>query len=283
MDGARRGPSQAPTRPDKQALAGGSVIELPTLATFSTVVAEPRFIAGVGAAVLAGIVRGFSGFGSALIYVPLMAAIYDPKIATVSFVIADYLSASPYFVQAFRKCHWRDVLPAFLAAAITVPFGTMLQKTADPIALRWGMAAFVTLFVVLLAAGWRYHRKPNAVGAIGAGALSGIAGGATQMSGPPLILFWLSGPHPAPVVRFNLMACLALIGFTLVASYMIQDLFKAVPIALGLLLWPIYIVSVFLGAHLFGRTSDRGYRRIAYLIIGASAVFSLPLFDSWFR
>lgn len=259
------------------------MIELPTLATFSTVVAEPRFIAGVGAAVLAGIVRGFSGFGSALIYVPLMAAIYDPKIATVSFVIADYLSASPYFVQAFRKCHWRDVLPAFLAAAITVPFGTMLQKTADPIALRWGMAAFVTLFVVLLATGWRYHRKPNAVGAIGAGALSGIAGGATQMSGPPLILFWLSGPHPAPVVRFNLMACLALIGFTLVASYMIQDLFKAVPIALGLLLWPIYIVSVFLGAHLFGRTSDRGYRRIAYLIIGASAVFSLPLFDSWFR
>ena len=119
--------------------------------------------------------------------------------------------------------------------------------------------------------------------AIGAGALSGIAGGATQMSGPPLILFWLSSPHPASVVRTNLMACLALIGFTLVASYMIQDLFKAVPIALGLLLWPVYIVSVYLGAYLFGRTSDKGYRRVAYLIIAASALISLPLFDSWFR
>jgi len=244
---------------------------------------EPRFLAGVGVAALAGIVRGFSGFGSALIYVPLMAAIYSPKIATVSFVIADYLSASPHFVQAFRKCLWRDVLPAFLAAAATVPLGTMLQKTADPVALRWGMAAFVTLFVLLLASGWRYPGKTGAAGAIGAGALSGIAGGATQMSGPPLILFWLSSPQPASMVRINLLACLALIGFTLVASYMIQDLFKAVPIALGLLLWPVYIVSVYLGAYLFGRTSDRGYRRVAYLIIAASAIFSLPLFDSWFR
>ena len=259
------------------------MIELPTFATFSTVVADPRFLAGVGAAVLAGIVRGFSGFGSALIYVPLMAAIYDPKIATVSFVIADYLSASPHFVQAFRKCHWRDVLPAFLAAAAFVPLGTVLQTSADPIALRWGMAAFVTLFVVLLASGWRYPGKTSTAGAIGAGALSGIAGGATQMSGPPLILFWLRSPHPASVVRTNLMACLALIGFTLVASYMIQDLFKAVPIALGLLLWPVYIVSVYLGAYLFGRTSDKGYRRVAYLIIAASALISLPLFDSWFR
>ncbi len=34
-------------------------------------------------AALSGLVRGFSGFGSALIYMPLMAAIYDPRIAAV--------------------------------------------------------------------------------------------------------------------------------------------------------------------------------------------------------
>jgi uncharacterized membrane protein YfcA len=30
---------------------------------------------------LAGAARGFSGFGSALIYVPLISAIYDPRTA----------------------------------------------------------------------------------------------------------------------------------------------------------------------------------------------------------
>ena len=41
-------------------------------------------------------------------------------------------------------------MPAFIAGACTVPLGTLLQKTADPYYLRWGMAAFVMLFVVIL-------------------------------------------------------------------------------------------------------------------------------------
>jgi len=259
------------------------VIEFPDFSTFSHLVAEPRFAAGVAVAILAGVVRGFSGFGSALVYVPLMSAIYDPQIATVSFVIADYFSASPYFVQAFRKCQWREVLPAFLAGAVMVPFGTMLQKAADPDHLRWGMAAFVMLFVVLLAIGWRYRGPTGPASTAVAGALSGLAGGATQMSGPPLILYWLSGGQPASVVRFNLLACLALIGLTLCISYVSQGLVTAGPIAIAVMLWPVYTLSVFAGARLFHATSDQGYRKIAYLIIAISAVISLPVFDSWLR
>jgi uncharacterized membrane protein YfcA len=259
------------------------VIELPTYETFTAVVDDPRFIAAVGAAFLAGVVRGFSGFGSALIYVPLMSAFYGPPIATASFIVADYVSSAPYMVQSFRHCRWRDVTPAFIAGAATVPLGTLLQKTADPYHLRWGMAAFVMAFVVILASGWRYRGPTGTAGAVGAGALSGVAGGATQMSGPPLILFWLSSPHPAAVVRFDLMACLALIGFTLCISYAIQGLFTATPIAIAIMIWPIYMVSVYFGARWFRGTSDYGYRRIAYLVIAVSAIISMPIFDSWLR
>ena len=259
------------------------MIELPTYETFTAVVDDPRLIAAVGAAFLAGVVRGFSGFGSALIYVPLMSAFYSPPIATASFVIADYFSSAPYMVQSFRHCRWRDVMPAFIAGAATVPLGTLLQKNADPYHLRWGMAAFVMLFVVILASGLRYRGPTGTAGAIGAGALSGIAGGATQMSGPPLILFWLSSPHPARVVRFDLMACLALIGLTLCVSYAVQGLFVATPIAIAVLIWPIYMASVFLGARWFRGASDRGYRRVAYWVIAISAIISMPIFDSWLR
>ena len=259
------------------------MIEFPNAATFTAAVAEPRFIGAAAAALLAGLVRGFSGFGSALIYVPLMSAIYDPRIATVSFVIADYFSSAPYLAQSFRHCHWRAVLPAFLAAAIAVPFGTMTQMSVDPDLLRWGMAVFVAVFVILLAAGWRYPGPTGTSGAIGAGALSGFAGGATQMSGPPLILFWLSSADPAATIRANLMACLGLIGLLLCISYVVQGLVTAQPIAIAVMLWPIYVLSVIVGARWFRGASDRGYRRVAYGIIAVSAVVSLPLFDSWLR
>jgi uncharacterized membrane protein YfcA len=259
------------------------VIEFPTAAIFRDIAADPRFVAAMGAALLAGGVRGFSGFGAALIYVPLMSAFYSPPIATASLVIADYCSSAPFLVQSFRYCRWHAVAPAAIAGAAMVPIGTLIQKTADPYYLRWGMAAFVMAFVVILASGWRYRGPQGTAQAIGAGAMSGIAGGATQMSGPPLILFWLSSPHPASVVRYDLTACLALIGFTLCVSYAVQGLFTATPIAIAIMVWPIYMVSAYLGARWFRRASDRGYRRVAYLIIAISAVISMPIFDAWLR
>jgi hypothetical protein len=41
------------------------------LAVFADAAADPRFPIALGIAALAGLVRGFTGFGSALIYMPL--------------------------------------------------------------------------------------------------------------------------------------------------------------------------------------------------------------------
>src|SRR5690606_6239029 len=119
-------------------------------------------------AALAGVVRGFSGFGSALIYVPLISAVYEPRIATVSFALMDYVCVLPYALRAIPQARWREVAPAFGAALLTVPLGTMTQNAADPLVLRWGMAAFVLAFVLLIAVGWRYPWKPSALAASGA-------------------------------------------------------------------------------------------------------------------
>jgi hypothetical protein len=79
------------------------------------------------------------------------------------------------------------------------------------------------------------------------------------------------------------MACLALIGLTLWISYAVQGLFTAIPIAIAIMIWPLYMLSVFLGARWFRGASDHGYRRAAYLIIAVSALISMPIFDSWLR
>ena len=62
-------------------------------------------------AVLAGLVRGFSGFGSALIYMPLVAAVYDPRVAAVTLLLIDTVGAAPFAVRAVDQCTWREVLP----------------------------------------------------------------------------------------------------------------------------------------------------------------------------
>jgi uncharacterized protein len=255
------------------------VIALPHTATFLAVLHDGRFAAALGIAIIAGVVRGFSGFGSALIYVPLIASLYGPHVATVSYVLMDYVCVAPYVVQALPRARWRQVLPAFAGAVITVPLGTMTQNAVDPVVLRWGMSGLVLLFVLLLASGWRYPFKPSAMAAGCAGALSGFTGGAAQMVGPPAILYWLGGAEPAIDIRANLLVFLMTVGLMLVVSYTWHGLMQPEPIALGTLLWPVYILALVCGARWFHGAADQHYRRIAYVIVALAAITSLPVFD----
>jgi uncharacterized membrane protein YfcA len=81
------------------------VIDLPDTATFAAAVAEPRLFAAAAVAALAGLVRGFSGFGGAMVYMPLIAAIYDPRIAAVTILLVDFVSATPFAIAETRRCN----------------------------------------------------------------------------------------------------------------------------------------------------------------------------------
>lgn len=49
------------------------------LTLFTETIADSRFAIAVGIAAVSGLVRGFTGFGSALIYMPLISAVYSPQ------------------------------------------------------------------------------------------------------------------------------------------------------------------------------------------------------------
>src|SRR5262249_41939217 len=163
---------------------------LPDSATFVAAILDPRFALGVAISILAGLVRGFSGFGSALVYVPLMSALYGPRLATTSLAVIDVFAAVTFVPRVWPKAVWRDVFPLAAAALVAAQFGSLILKYADPIALRWFITALVLTVVAVLASGWRYHGRPVLIVTLGVGALSGLLGSAVQMAGPPVIVYW---------------------------------------------------------------------------------------------
>ena len=84
------------------------MIDLPDTASFAAAFADNRIYAAAAVAALAGLVRGFSGFGGAMIYMPLVAAIYEPRVAAVTILLVDFLSSTPFAIPEFRRCTWRD-------------------------------------------------------------------------------------------------------------------------------------------------------------------------------
>ena len=259
------------------------MIDLPDSATFATALSEQRLIVAMAVAALAGLVRGFSGFGGAMIYMPLVAALYDPRIAAVTILLADFVSTSPFAIPETRRCNWREVLPISIAMAVGVPFGTWALIALDPIVLRWCISIIVLGLLPPLAFGWRYQAQPGLAVTLGVGLFSGVSAGAVQIAGPPVILYWLSRVGSSVAVRANIMVFFMICGVVLVAVYAIEGLFTAQALALSLLLGIFYLGGVGLGSYFFRSASDRLYRRIAYLIIALAALLSLPVLDPIMR
>jgi uncharacterized membrane protein YfcA len=256
---------------------------IPEYALFAAAVADHRFWIALAIAVLAGAVRGFSGFGSAQIYIPLIAAVYSPRVAAVTLLIIDALGTAPFTVRACAYCTWREVLPMSIAAAIAVPFGTLALLVIDPIVLRWFIAVLVLSLVAILMSGWRYHGRPRPPTTIAVGLFSGFGAGAVQIAGPPVLIYWLGTTNNVITVRANFLVYFLLLGLTSCAVYFWKGLFTPELLALALLLAIPFFLATAIGAKYFHGASDVLYRRIAYAIIAAAALVSLPVFDGFLR
>jgi uncharacterized membrane protein YfcA len=260
------------------------LIELFDVSAIAAIVTDQRFVVAVVVTAISGLVRGFSGFGSGMIYVPLISAVYEPRIAVATLLLIEIVSVTPFAVQAFQHCNWRDVLPVWIAAAVATPFGVMVLLVADPVALRWGISVLALAFLVVIASGWRYQGRPTLPVKIGVGMISGLTGGAVQISGPPVILYWLGrSSSNSTAVRANLMVFLAMNALSGFVAYAGQGLLTSKAIVLSVLLGLPFILAMVVGARFFWNASEQLYRRMAYAIVAASAIISLPVLDLLFR
>ena len=259
------------------------MIDLPDSSHFSALVADQRFYAVLAVTVLAGLVRGFSGFGSALMFIPLASAIYEPRIATASFLLIDFFCTIPLFLRLYPTSNKKEVWPLSLAAAVTIPLGAMFLRVVDPVHLRWGIAMVILLLVTVLISGWRMRSAASLPLTIVVGLISGFSGGATQLVGPFAIVYWLGSKSSAAVVRANLVVLFGLTGAVLCVAYFFQGLFPPPIVALSLLLAIPYVLSLQVGGYFFKGSSETLYRKVAYAIVVLAALVSLPIFDGLIR
>jgi hypothetical protein len=251
-----------------------------TTANFSAVAGDPRFMFALGVALIAGLVRGFTGFGSALIYIPLIASIYGPRTAAASLLLIDTLCSLPFAIQATPHANWREIAPVSIGAAIALPLGVGALAVVDPLVLRWFISLLVLAAVCALVAGWRYHGKPTTLAALATGVMSGIGAGAAQIGAPPLLVFWLGGNNSAATVRANIMVFFIGQGALSMIAYWWSGFFTTQTLSLSLLFALPFAVPLAAGSFWFHGSSDRLYRRVAYIIIAVAGLISLPLFDA---
>jgi len=223
-------------------------------------------------AAFAGVIRGITGFGGAMVMSPPLALILGPLVTVPAVLLLEGVAAAPMLSETRRFVRWRVIGPILAMAMVTVPIGTYILVRADPPTMRRVIAAVVIVFSLLLLGGWRYAGAQRLGTSIGLGALSGGMVGATSMGGPPVVLYLLAGSDPIEVTRANLTFFVAGISLAGVLALWMNGVIDAGVLRLALVLAPGYYTGMVAGSRLFARFNDRRFRQLTlFLMIAVSA------------
>lgn len=227
----------------------------------------------------AGFIRGFTGFGTAMIFVPI--GIRFLPTADVVFLmgvtgLASTLALAP---QAWRDCDRGEVGTLALAATLTVPLGLWMMTRIDPLALRWMVAGMVGLTLLAVVTGWRWQGRPGWLGRLAIGGGGGVVGGMTGLTGPVVIVFYLANARDVVKVRANTIIFLALLDLVIVVNILLGGLSDPDMLWVALILSMPYLVTTLIGKRLFAPSLERIYRLTAYGVIALAVTSSLPIFD----
>ncbi len=240
-------------------------------------------IAICAVAFVSGTARGFSGFGSALIFMPLASSIAGPRLVAALLLIIDFIAAAPLLPNAWKQADRKATAVMVAGALVGVPIGTYFLTRLEPVTTRWIISAFVFALLMLLISGWRYRGKDHAAVSVAVGGLSGFCSGLAQTGGPPIVGYWLGRPIASTIARANIMLFFGASDLFSVVSYALTGLITADAIKLSCVVGPVYAIGVWFGASLFGRASEALFRAICYALIAAAVLFGLPLLDGVLR
>lgn len=249
------------------------------LETFQTALATPGLVWLALTIAVAGIVRGFAGFGTALIFVPIGNLFLSAADVVAITVLAGLFSGAALVPRALKTADIKEVSILAVASALTVPLGLWVLAQLDQVSIRWIAAGVSFALLVALVSGWRYRGKMDIrrQGAVGAGA--GVLGGMTGLTGPVVILFYLARATRAEVVRANTILYLALLDVIIVANMLWQELIGFSIVAIAVILAVPYVSMARVGQALFRAEYEKTYRAVAYTVIALAVITGLPVWD----
>lgn len=214
-------------------------------------------------AALAGLVLGFTGFGGALVMMPLMAILYGPVEALGLMGISTFLASLPIGWTAARETNWPEVGPMVVALMVAVPMGMIFLFYFDPLIIKRVIGVSVISATIILFMGWVYKGPRNAMMGAISGGLCGWLTGFSGIGGPPAVVYILASSDSAAVKRSGIVMISVTVMGALLSSLIWNEVLTPETIVRGILLTPIQILGAKMGEKLFHLAPERFFRSVA--------------------
>lgn len=219
-----------------------------------------------------GFLRGFLGFGAALLIVPVLSLVLTPIEAIAILVLIEIPNVVYLTPPSLREFDFKTVLPMIFGLFVAVPIGTTALIMIDPIIMKFVISAVLLGAVWLLASGWRIKGGVSTTTLFTAGMVGGALQGSAGMGGPPLVTTLLSLDDTAKRTRANIIIALNTMSVMNAVTMAIYGKLSLDLLKFSLVAAVIYLFANMIGATFFRQNGNEHFRKVALGLLAVIAV-----------
>ena len=230
----------------------------------------------VGLIVLvASTVKGLTGFGFALISLPMLSIFISPKVAVPLITVCSVFLDGYTLYEARKSVQYRRIVTLVASGIIGMILGTYFLVSLDSQTLRLAIGVVTVLFAAASMIGLRWEISNTNYASIPVGLISGVLGGSMSISGPPIVLFFNNQRVEKTVFRANLIAYFFSLYAATVPAYVLGNLITIDLLTSSAVMVPIIFLGASLGIRLSIRVDENVFRRITMFLVLASGIMAI--------
>ena len=223
---------------------------------------SPLQFAAVGVtAFAAALLRAFTGFGFAMIAVPVFSLLLLPNEAVVLAATLTIVVSSTSYKEWWGKFPVDKFLPMIAGSLAGTAVGVYLLSgmSRSEFQLWIGLCVIAATLATALV-------KPSTKQTVPKPLTAGLMNGAFAIPGPPVVVYAMAVIAEPAAARAFLMAFFFASNVLAVMMFSVAGMVTATPLVLLLLAFPLSFLGDLLGHHAFRRFGGASYRPVALLV-----------------
>ncbi|MBN1964335.1 MAG: sulfite exporter TauE/SafE family protein [Anaerolineae bacterium] len=216
---------------------------------------------------LAIFTQSFSGFGLALVSMPLLIGVVGLGVATPLVALVG-LTAEGIILARYRQALNLRAVALFTAASVVgIPLGVLALRQVSKVIILPVLGIVVAGYAVYALLNLRLPRLDGWQWSVGLGVIAGALGGAYNVPGPPVILYGTARRWPPDEFKSNLQGFFLFNSLLVTAAHAVggnytPDVLRAYLVAL-----PAIALGALTGFALAARVDAEHFRQIALVLL----------------
>lgn len=222
-----------------------------------------------------GVMQGYTGWGGAMLMMPLITLVYPPVEALALLVVGGLIISSQLYPGALRQVTWIEMRSLLLTLVLFTPLGTILLLYMDPYLVRRIIGVILLIISILVMSGWQYRGKQSGLSTVLFGGVSGVINGFAGLGSAILAIYIMALPGAANIQRSKIIIASGVIIFTIMIVFSVNGVMNWDLILRGIFLAPTQMIGTVIGVSLFNYFPQEYFKKFTLVIIailGASAV-----------